>query len=71
VFIFIETLDQYLRHRIEPPKCLQLIRKQYLEIISKEKYDKQAELQTKIGRVLNLWNRRVWGIEGLPVMNYR
>ena len=56
----LETLEQYVRHKIEPPKCLGKIRNQYFELISKEKYDKQAELQSKISRVLNLWNRRVF-----------
>jgi hypothetical protein len=54
----LETLDQYLKHRIEPPKSLSEMRDEYLRIVAQEAAQFRDKVDEKVQRVLNLWKRR-------------
>ena len=54
----LETLEQYLKHRIEPPRSLPEIREEYLKIITTQEAIQRDKVEEKVQRILNLWKRR-------------
>jgi len=57
--IVLETLDQYVRHDIEPPASLPDLRRQWQErksALAKSQHQKRA---SKLDRLLALWNERM------------
>ena len=57
--IVLETLEQYLEHRIVPPKTLAVMRGRYLEIIEKQGLQQKKETLNKLERIVNLWQKRL------------
>lgn len=56
--IVLDNYDQYLEHRILPPKTLPQMRARYLEAIEREEQQAEAEKKQKIDAVVQLWNQR-------------
>lgn len=56
--IVLESVDQYVRHDIEPPKSQPQWREQWLALKSTRSKDEQAKRASKIERVLAMWNER-------------
>ena len=59
----LERLDQYVEHRIAPPKSLTEMRAKYFEIVENRKKEAEEEIGRKKEEVLAQWNERVewWG----------
>ena len=57
--IVLDTAAQYIEHRIRPPVTLPVQRKQYDEAVAKTDKEKRRSDESKIERVLRLWNERV------------
>eukprot|EP01114_Cavostelium_apophysatum_P023555 TRINITY_DN890_c0_g1_i4.p1 TRINITY_DN890_c0_g1~~TRINITY_DN890_c0_g1_i4.p1 ORF type:complete len:1759 (-),score=363.22 TRINITY_DN890_c0_g1_i4:29-5305(-) len=71
--IVLETLEQYLKHKIEPPKLLVDMYEQYHEITDIENMKEEGKLEEKLQEVLDYWQQRVewWntyhnGVEWVP-----
>jgi hypothetical protein len=64
-YIVLETLEQYLKYSIVPPRSLSDIRKQYLSLKSKEKNVKDAKQYEKVMDIMNVWGRKVSFVKGL------
>jgi len=46
--LVLETLSQYLKHKIEPPKGLTKVRQKYLQIMELRKEKVEKETQDKL-----------------------
>ncbi len=57
--IVLDNYEQYLEHRILPPKTLSKMRARYLEAIEREETRAEEEKEQKIDTVVRLWNDRV------------
>jgi len=57
--IVLESLGQYVEHRIEPPESIGTMRKEYFAEIRRMDKEEKAERRAKIDRVLDLWKERV------------
>lgn len=57
--IVLESLEQYLEHEIAPPKTLPEMRNAYLAEMDARTARKKKEDQSKLDRVLAMWNERV------------
>src|SRR6185503_14204683 len=57
--IVLETVEQYLQHKIVPPKSRNEIYAQFMQRIEQQKATIVNEEQAKIDRVVKLWNDRV------------
>ncbi|MDB5322594.1 MAG: hypothetical protein JWN40_4225 [Phycisphaerales bacterium] len=57
--IVLETLDQYLRHKIIPPKSRGEIYSQFMQQIEQQQAVAQKDERAKIDRVVTMWNNRV------------
>jgi hypothetical protein len=57
--IVLETLEQYLKYKIEPPQGLTAIYEAYMAAISKETKSKEELEEMKVLNVMSFWNRRV------------
>ncbi|MCL2649031.1 MAG: DUF2135 domain-containing protein [Phycisphaerales bacterium] len=57
--IVLETVDQYLRYRIVPPKTAPELYKQFIDRIENETREKERQETAKIVRTLVLWQTRV------------
>lgn len=55
----LETIDQYLRHGIAPPRSHPALFKEFNDRIEDEAKKKPAQQEEKITRVLKLWQDRV------------
>jgi len=55
----LETIDQYLRHGIAPPRSHPALFKEFNDRIEDEAKKKPAQQEEKITRVLKLWDERV------------
>ena len=64
--LVLETLDQYLRHGIEPPPSRGELRTEYLRLVSERKAEKVRTREKKIEDVLTMWQRRVTWWESKP-----
>jgi len=65
--IVLDNLEQYLEHRIEPPKTLPKMRKDYLLQIKKKEEERKKEREEKMDYLVNLWNERVkWWETSFP-----
>lgn len=53
--IVLETLDQYIRHKIEPPASLPEIRRQYLLAMNTQRQTDLEDLSVKYQHVLDQW----------------
>ncbi|MDH5680349.1 MAG: VIT domain-containing protein [Spirochaetota bacterium] len=57
--IVLESLDQYLEHKIRPPRTLAAMRSKYDRTMAQKQYQKRAEEQKAIQSVLAMWQSRV------------
>jgi len=57
--LVLESLDQYVEYRIEPPQSLPELRQQYLEALREEKKELKKARKEKIAKVLEMWEKRV------------
>jgi tetratricopeptide (TPR) repeat protein len=57
--IVLETLEQYLQHRIVPPKSRKEIYAAFVQKIEERRVAETKEKAAKIDRVLSMWNNRV------------
>jgi hypothetical protein len=66
--IVLETLEQYLEHRIEPPRSRAALRAEYLRRTEPAQRVEKRAAADKLNFVLALWNRRVqwWEQEFKP-----
>ncbi|KAH3764700.1 actin family [Pelomyxa schiedti] len=58
--IILETLEQYLRHGIEPPETLPNIRRQYLVQIALTQAELEKKTTLKGEKVFDMWKRRIF-----------
>eukprot|EP01116_Phalansterium_solitarium_P016576 TRINITY_DN3872_c0_g2_i2.p1 TRINITY_DN3872_c0_g2~~TRINITY_DN3872_c0_g2_i2.p1 ORF type:complete len:931 (-),score=218.55 TRINITY_DN3872_c0_g2_i2:13-2805(-) len=56
--IVLETLEQYLRHEIEPPKVLGDLWTEWTLAMQQRKREKEERLEAKLQYVVDLWERR-------------
>ena len=56
--IVLENLQQYVEHKIEPPKSLREMRQQYFAQITQSKKDKQEKESNKVEQVISMWQER-------------
>ncbi len=63
--IVLDGLEQYVQHRILPPKSLPKVRGQYIEIVEKQRVTEEKDKEQKLNAIVALWNERVkwWGTE--------
>jgi tetratricopeptide (TPR) repeat protein len=65
--IVLESLDQYVEHRIEPPKTLPEMREQYYAQIKSLQSNQKQQAQDKISEVIAMWeNRKAWWQRDFP-----
>ncbi|NVN93018.1 MAG: DUF2135 domain-containing protein [Desulfuromonadales bacterium] len=57
--LVLESLDQYVEHRVEPPASLSEMRRQYRELIDRRGNEEQARKEERLQHVLSLWQKRV------------
>lgn len=57
--IVLDSLEQYVQHRIMPPKTLPKLREQYIEIIEKQRLADEKSQEEKLRSIIALWNERV------------
>lgn len=57
--IVLDSLEQYVQHRILPPKSLPKIRDQYIEIVEKQRLADEKNKEQKLAAVVALWDERV------------
>ena len=57
--IVLERLDQYLRHRIQPPASLPEMREQYLASVKNRASAWQADSNSHLEQVVVWWNQRL------------
>jgi tetratricopeptide (TPR) repeat protein len=57
--IVLDSLEQYVQHRIMPPKSLPKVRDQYIEIVEKQRLADEKDKEQKLNAVVALWNERV------------
>jgi hypothetical protein len=57
--IVLESLEQYVEHRIAPPDSLPQMQKQYEQRVAKILAQETQKKQSKLKRVLALWEQRV------------
>jgi Ca-activated chloride channel homolog len=55
----LESLDQYLEYKIEPPTTLPNLRNEYMTRIQEEEHQQKIYKQEKIAQVLAMWNQRI------------
>jgi len=73
----LETLEQYVEHRIPPPRSLPDMREEYFETVAQEdrasQRERKHEQEEKIVKVLAMWQERVdwWGREFKYPKNFR
>jgi Ca-activated chloride channel family protein len=65
--LVLETLDQYLRHQIEPPESSGEFRAEYLRLRAERKAGEKRAREDKIERVLSMWRARVAWWETKPL----
>lgn len=56
--IVLEELDQYIKHRICPPKSLPEFRNAYLEVAAKWRDEETTKTNDKLNYVAQLWSKR-------------
>jgi Ca-activated chloride channel homolog len=63
--IVLESLAQYVEHRVRPPKSLAGMRKKWEEIVEKQGRQKEKSRTEKLEQVVKMWQARVkwWGTE--------
>jgi hypothetical protein len=66
--LVLETLDQYLRHGIEPPETSGDFRAEYLRLVAERKTEETRTREAKIQRVLSMWRARVAWWEAKPTL---
>ena len=57
--LVLETLDQYLRHGIEPPESRAALRSEYLELIADRAPTETVTREAKLDRVADMWQQRI------------
>lgn len=57
--IVLETLEQYVEHEILPPRALPEMRAEYARLMEQRGAQEKQETESKIQRVLAMWNERV------------
>ena len=57
--LVLDSLEQYVEHRIPPPKSLAKMRQQYMHQIDTIAAQAKTKRAAKIGAVLAMWNSRV------------
>ncbi|HUT32333.1 MAG TPA: VIT domain-containing protein [Planctomycetota bacterium] len=63
--IVLDSLQQYVQHRILPPKSLPKVRDQYIEIVEKQRVADEKNQEEKLRSIVALWTERVkwWATE--------
>ncbi|HPD16779.1 MAG TPA: VIT domain-containing protein [Planctomycetota bacterium] len=71
--IVLDSLEQYVQHRILPPKSLPKVREQYIEIVEKQRLADEKSKEQKLAAIVALWNERVkwWETEFRYPANFR
>lgn len=57
--IVLESLNQYVEHRIPPPTSLTEMRKEYFAIMTQQKQYEEEQQESKLAWILELWEERV------------
>lgn len=63
--LVLETLEQYVEHRVMPPATLPDMRRAWVQRIEEDERVKKEERQNKLEQMVSLWNQRVqwWNTE--------
>lgn len=56
--LVLDSLDQYLKYEVEPPRTL-AFHGDYLRIMSKKKKKKEDKMTKKMAFIKQLWDRRL------------
>jgi hypothetical protein len=56
--IVLETLEQFVKYKIQPPRHMTKIYSEYMSIITLEAQNKQKELDLKLFQVQDMWLKR-------------
>jgi Ca-activated chloride channel homolog len=69
--LVLETLDQYVRHGVEPPASLPALRDEYRRRVDAQAQEQNVKQRDKLERVVALWEERVrwWDMEFRPLPN--
>jgi Ca-activated chloride channel homolog len=57
--IVLETLEQYVEHKILPPKSLKAVRDRYIQIVESQRLAEKETERQKLERIVGLWKQRV------------
>jgi len=57
--IVLESLEQYVEHRIAPPESLPEMREEYFEAIARLDSEEKQKKESKLERMVKLWEERV------------
>jgi|WetSurMetagenome_2_1015567.scaffolds.fasta_scaffold14128_2 Ca-activated chloride channel homolog len=57
--LVLETLEQYVHYKIEPPASLPELREEYLERLAEQNDEEKAHTKDKLDNILRLWSKRV------------
>lgn len=57
--IVLETVQQYVEHRIQPPASLPEMQRRYAELVRQQDLSKKKEKRDKLESVVALWQKRV------------
>ena len=57
--IVLEDLGQYVEHRIRPPESLPEMRREYEDIVARNRKEEMRKKEDKLQYVLSLWKQRV------------
>ena len=57
--IVLESLQQYVEHKIAPPVTLPKIREQYFKTMARQENAFKRKEQSKLQAIIGLWNKRV------------
>ena len=57
--IVLESFEQYVEHRIEPPGSLPQWRERFLKIIARQRRKESNRSEAKLARVVRLWKKQV------------
>lgn len=71
--LVLDSLDQYVRYEIEPPKSLAAMRDEYLRRVDTLEHQKQKQKADKLEQVVRMWEERVkwWNVEYKYPKNFK
>ncbi len=56
--IVLETLEQFVKYKVQPPQHLSSIYNKYMSLINSELKKEEKELEEKLFQVQGMWEKR-------------